>query len=40
MLMARKIKEGAMTAAGVDTPRLSPWWPMEPLLLLCPSLGL
>lgn len=40
MLMARKIKEGAMIAVGVDIQHLSPWWPMEFLLLLCPSLGL
>lgn len=40
LLMARKIKEDAMIAVGVDIQRLSPCWPMESLLLLCLSLGL
>lgn len=39
-LMVRKIKEGVMTAVGVDIQHLSLWWPMESLLLLCLSLGL
>ncbi|KAI5945471.1 Nuclear envelope pore membrane protein POM 121C [Manis javanica] len=35
--MVRKIKEGIMTAVGVDIQHLSLWGPMESLLLLCLS---
>ncbi|KAI5939901.1 Nuclear envelope pore membrane protein POM 121 [Manis javanica] len=40
LLLVRRRKEGAMTAVGVAIQLLSPRWPPESLLLLCPSLGL